>query len=145
LTNCGPEGEPLYDGNRLDHHLICGIVDVAHLVTTRARAEGDLKSAREATQIATTAASYKEIPKLDLAAIATAAGHRRQTAEIIRDNVCNRSDDGQPPLELSERSEHILSSRLDATDKVRELTSKAHREEIVGVTSDRGLADRSDI
>jgi LysM repeat protein len=100
----------LYDGDRLDHHLICGIVDVAHLVTTHALAEGDLNTARAATQIATSAAPYEEIPRLDLAAIAGAAGHRQEAARIVRDEVCNRSDDGHPPLELSERTEQILAS-----------------------------------
>ena len=100
----------LYEGDRLDHHLICGIVDVAHLVTTHALAEGDLKTARAAAQIATSAAPYEEIPRLDLAAIASAAGHRHEAARIVRDEVCNRSDDGHPPLELSERTEQILAS-----------------------------------
>jgi hypothetical protein len=99
----------LYEGDRLDHHLICGIVDVAHLVTTHALAEGDLNTARAATQIATSAAPYEEIPRLDLAAIAAAGGHRQEAARIVRDEVCNRSDDGHPPLELSERTEQILA------------------------------------
>ena len=30
---------------------------------------------------------------------------------ILRDEVCNRSDDGNPPLELSARTEPILASR----------------------------------
>jgi LysM repeat protein len=100
----------LYEGDRLDHHLICGIVDVAHLVTTHALAERDLKTARAATQIATSAAPYEEIPRLDLAAIAGAAGHRQEATRILRDEVCNRSDDGHPPLELSERTEQILAT-----------------------------------
>jgi LysM repeat protein len=100
----------LYEGDRLDHHLVCGIVDVAHLVTTHALAEGDLNTARTATQIATSAAPYEEIPRLDLAAIAAAAGHRQEAARIVRDEVCNRSDDGNPPLELSERTEQILAA-----------------------------------
>jgi LysM repeat protein len=100
----------LYDGDRLDHHLVCGIVDVAHLVTTHALAEGDLNTARTATQIATSAAPYEEIPRLDLAAIVAAGGHRQEAARIVRDEVCNRSDDGHPPLELSERTEQILAA-----------------------------------
>ena len=91
--------------------MVCGIVDVAHLVTTHALAEGDLNTARTATQIATSAAPYEEIPRLDLAAIAAAAGHRQEAARIVRDEVCNRSDDGHPPLELSERTEQILAAQ----------------------------------
>jgi hypothetical protein len=63
-----------------------------------------------ATQIAVSAAPYEEIPRLDLAAIAAAAGHRQEAARILHDEVCNRSDDGNPPLELSERTEQILAS-----------------------------------
>jgi LysM repeat protein len=100
----------LYEGDRLDHHLVCGIVDVAHLVTTHALPENDLKTAGQATKIATAAAPYEEIPRLDLAAIAAAAGHRQEAARILRDEVCNRSEDGQPPLELSERTEQILTA-----------------------------------
>ena len=43
----------------------------------------------------------------DLATIAAAAGGRPDPS----DEVCNRSDDGKPPLELSERTEQILASR----------------------------------
>jgi LysM repeat protein len=100
----------LYEGDRLDHHLVCGIVDVAHLVTTHVLAEGDLNTARAATQIAASAAPYEEIPRLDLAAIAAAAGHRQEAAQIVREEVCNRSDDGSPPLELSARTEQILAA-----------------------------------
>ena len=42
---------------------------------------------------------------MDLATIAAAA------ARILRDEVCNRSDDGKPPPEVSERTEQILASR----------------------------------
>jgi hypothetical protein len=48
---------------------------------------------------------------VDLATIAAAAGHRQEAARILRNEVCNRSDDGNPPLELSERTEQILASR----------------------------------
>jgi hypothetical protein len=43
--------------------------------------------------------------------IAAAAGHRQEAARILRDEVFSRSDDGNPPLELSERTEQILASR----------------------------------
>ena len=99
----------LYEGDRLDHHLICGIVDVAHLVTTHASPKAT-STQPAGYQIATSAAPYEEIPRLDLAAIAGAAGHRQEADRILRDEVCNRSDDGHPPLELSERTEQILAS-----------------------------------
>jgi hypothetical protein len=47
---------------------------------------------------------FLPLPRVDLATIAAAAA-------ILRDEVGNRSDDGKPPLELSERTEQILASR----------------------------------
>jgi hypothetical protein len=43
---------------------------------------------------------FLPVPRVDLATIAAAAGGH----PIFRDEVCNRSDDGKPPLELSERT-----------------------------------------
>ena len=41
-----------------------------------------------------------------------AAGrHCQEAARILREEVCNRSEDGNPPLELSERTEQILAAR----------------------------------
>jgi len=100
----------LFDGDRLDHHLVCGVVDVAHLVTIHALSEGQLDVARAAAAVAAASAPYEEIPRLDLAAVAAATGHRSQVARIIRDEVCNRSDDGAPPVELSKRTEEILGA-----------------------------------
>jgi hypothetical protein len=56
------------------------------------------------------AAPHEEIPRLDLAAVAAAEGHEREAERILREDVCNRSDDGQPPMELSERTESIIAS-----------------------------------
>ena len=56
------------------------------------------------------AAPHEEIPRLDLAAVAAAEGHRRETQRILHEDVCDRSDDGQPPLELSERTQSIIDS-----------------------------------
>ena len=36
---------------------------------------------------------------------------RQEAARILRDEVCNRSADTNPPLELLERTEQILASR----------------------------------
>ena len=59
----------MYGGDRLDHHLICAVVDVAHIVTTHGLATGDLAVAREAVAAALRAAPYEEISRLDLAAV----------------------------------------------------------------------------
>jgi hypothetical protein len=57
--------EWLTDGARIDHHMVCGIADVAHLVATHALAVGDIKRVRAAAEIAQLAAPYEEIPRLD--------------------------------------------------------------------------------
>jgi hypothetical protein len=36
----------LHEGDRLDQHMLCAIVDVAHMVTTSALKDGDLGQAR---------------------------------------------------------------------------------------------------
>jgi hypothetical protein len=101
----------LFEADRLDQHLVCAIVDVAHILTTHSLQQGQLSDARTAATLAGRAAPYEEIPRLDLAAVAIAEGHTHQAETILRDQVCNRSDDGGPPLELPERTERILQTR----------------------------------
>ena len=103
----------LLDGDRLDEHLTVAIVDVAHLVTTHALTTGDLPTARIAAETAALAAPYEEIPRLDLAAVATAEGHHGQAQHIIRDQICNRTDDDHPPPELPDRTDQILTRQQD--------------------------------
>ncbi len=97
-------------GDRLDQHLLCAVVDVAHLVTTSALRDGDLARARAAAELAALAAPSEEIPRLDLAAVTAAEGHAHAAERIALEEVCNRSDDGGPPLELSERTERIIAT-----------------------------------
>jgi len=101
----------LHEGDRLDQHMLCAIVDVAHLVTTSALKDGYLGQARAAAELAALCAPHEEIPRLDLAAVAAAEGHAREAERILREDVCDRSDDGQAPLELSERTENIIASK----------------------------------
>lgn len=102
-------GAWLAQGARLDHHLIVTIVDTAHLVATHALAAGDTRTARAAIEIARVAAPYEETPRLDEAAVDDADGLRDQARRIVAEDVCNRSDDGQPPMELNERTKEILA------------------------------------
>ena len=53
---------------------------------------------------------HEEIPRLDLAAVAAAEGHEREAERVLREDVCDRSDDGQAPMELSIRTESIIAS-----------------------------------
>ncbi|HEX8509967.1 MAG TPA: hypothetical protein VF635_10820, partial [Propionibacteriaceae bacterium] len=101
----------LYEGDRLDQHMICAIVDVAHLVTTHNLHNHDLPVARAAAEIAALAAPHEEIPRLDFAAVAEAEGHHHQARSTLQADVYNRSDNGQPPVELSERTQRISNSR----------------------------------
>jgi len=100
----------LHEGDRLDQHMLCAVVDVAHLVTTSGLKDGDLGRARAAAELAALAAPHEEIPRLDLAAVAAAEGHEREAERILREDVCNRSDDEEAPMELSERTESIIAS-----------------------------------
>jgi hypothetical protein len=57
---------------------------------------------------------FLPVPRVDLVITIAAARHGQEAARIepiLRDEVCNRSDDGNPPLELPERTEQILASR----------------------------------
>ena len=100
----------LHEGDRLDQHMLCAVVDVAHIVTTSALKSGDFGQARTAAELAALAAPHEEIPRLDLAAVAAAEGHAREAERILREDVCDRSDDGEAPMELSGRTESIIRS-----------------------------------
>ena len=65
---------------------------------------------RATAELAALAAPHEEIPRLDLAAVAAAGGHAREADRILREDVCDRSDDGEAPMELSERTESIIRS-----------------------------------
>ena len=103
----------LIDGDRLDEHAVVAVVDVAHLVVTHALATGDLAPARIAAETAAMAAPFEEIPRLDLAAVATAEGRHAEARRIIRDEIANRTDDEGAPPELVGRTEEILQRRAD--------------------------------
>ncbi len=103
----------LVDGDRLDEHAVVAVVDVAHLVVTHALATGDLSAARMAAETATMAAPFEEIPRLDLAAVATAEGRHAEARRIVRDEIANRTDDEGVPPELVGRTEEILLRRAD--------------------------------
>ncbi|SDP61071.1 LysM domain-containing protein [Pedococcus dokdonensis] len=101
----------LSEGDRLDQHMVCAIVDVAHLVTTYSLQAGDTRQARLAAETAAIAAPDEEIPRLDLAAVADAEGHPREAERILRDEVCNRTDDECAPPELSDRTKRVIATR----------------------------------
>lgn len=103
----------LVDGDRLDEHAVVAVVDVAHLVVTHALATGNLDAARMAAETAAMAAPFEEIPRLDLAAVATAEGRHAEARRIVRDEVANRTDDDGAPPELVGRTEEVLQRRVE--------------------------------
>lgn len=100
----------LADGVRIDQHMVCAVVDVAHTVTIAALHAGDLELARTATEIALLAAPYEDTPRLDLAAVVAAEGDRQSAERILRDDVSNRADEGDGPDDLPERTAELVAS-----------------------------------
>ena len=100
----------LADGIRIDQHMVCAVVDVAHTVTSAALHSGDLELARTATETALLAAPFEDTPRLDLAAVIAAEGDRQAAERILRDDVSNRADDGDAPDDLPERTAELVAS-----------------------------------
>lgn len=86
------------------------IADVALIVVTQALAAGDLVKARSAAYVANRADPDGESTRLCLAHVMEAEGDQLEADRILREEICNRSDDGDAPLELSERTKTIIST-----------------------------------
>lgn len=93
----------------IDQHMICAIVDVAHLVATHFLKTGDVRKARAAAETALAAAPYETIPRLDLAAVTHAEGHTDEARRIVREEVCNVADESGLPDDLSDRTTQIIA------------------------------------
>ncbi|WP_131103425.1 LysM peptidoglycan-binding domain-containing protein [Ornithinimicrobium sufpigmenti] len=99
----------LFEGDRLDHHMTCAVVDVAHIVATHDLQTGDLAGARAAAEIAFLAAPEEEIPTLDLVAVTAREGNTAEAVRLLQTDVCNRTDDPDlPPGDLPERTQRII-------------------------------------
>ena len=98
----------LDNGERIDEYMTVAIADVAFVVATADLAGGDVPHARAATELAVLAAPYEETTRLCLVRVTEAEGNAQEAKRILRDEVCNRSDDGGAPTELSERTEAII-------------------------------------
>ncbi len=110
LRNNG--GAWLADGDRLDQILLCAIVDVAHLIAVNALQHGNLTEAQTAAELALRVAPNEETPRLDLAAVFHAEGHQHAAEHLLREDVCNRSDDEDGiPTELTPRTGQIIDQR----------------------------------
>ncbi|GAB2446121.1 hypothetical protein GCM10027062_29150 [Nocardioides hungaricus] len=84
------------------------IADVALIVVTEALAAGDLVKARSAAYVANRADPDGESTRLCLAHVMKAEGDQLEAERILREDICNRSDDGDAPMELSERTKTII-------------------------------------
>jgi hypothetical protein len=112
FTNLRPAGWAwLLDGDRIDHIMTCTIVDTAHIVTTHALHAGDLAMARFSAETAYQSAPYDETSRLDLIAVAEAAGDDVTTTRELIDGVLNRTDDDLGPIELPERAQQVIRQR----------------------------------
>ena len=103
-----------------DHHLVAGIIDVAHILTTHALAAGDLTRARAATEIAQAVAPDDPTPHLDLARIADHEGHPAEAARLAREVTDWTDRSGYGPIDTSERTNTILRAHrwLERKDRV---------------------------
>ncbi|RNM11838.1 LysM peptidoglycan-binding domain-containing protein [Nocardioides pocheonensis] len=100
----------LLDGERLHELAAYAAVDVAHIVTTDAISRGDLARARFAAETGCKAAPYDDICRLDLAKVEEASGHADAAEQIVDKDVCNRSDDLLPPIDLPKRTNEVIKN-----------------------------------
>ena len=73
----------LFEGDRVDHHMICAIGDVAHILVTHHLHAGDYEAARRAAAVALQADPDSETAKLDLAAIMVETGHSEMARTAV--------------------------------------------------------------
>ncbi|MGL5827378.1 MAG: LysM peptidoglycan-binding domain-containing protein [Nocardioides sp.] len=100
----------LFDGERHDEYATYAIADIAFTMATCALAAGDLVTARSAAHTAATAAPHEEFTRLCLVKITEAEGHPHAATQMLREEVCNRTDDHDAPPELSARTKTIITT-----------------------------------
>jgi hypothetical protein len=109
FTNLRPAGWGwLLDGDRIDHIMTCSVVETAHLVTIHALHVGDLGLARFSAETAYRAGPYDETSRLDLIAVAEAAGDDAAAARELVDGVLNRTDDSLGRVGLPDRTTQVI-------------------------------------
>lgn len=98
----------LYQGDPHDQHAAHAIADVAFTVVTHCLHEGDLVRARAATEVAILAVPDEQVVQLCQVALTEAEGNNTEAMRILLEDVCNRSEDGDAPLDLPERTQEII-------------------------------------
>jgi hypothetical protein len=101
----------LLDGDRLHETIGCSIVDTAHVVVLDALSKGDLATARNAAESACRAAPYDDICRLDLIKVAATEGHIEPVDRMITEDICDRTDDHLPPIDLPERTRDVVGKQ----------------------------------
>lgn len=101
----------LLEGDRLDHIMTAAIVDVGHIVTSHALANGDLELADFASNVALAASPYDEIANLDRVAVDRAMGNVDEADARMRDGVSNRSDDDYGPIQMPPRTTEVVEGK----------------------------------
>jgi predicted Zn-dependent protease len=96
--------------DRLDYVAIRMVSDSAHLLTTHYLKQGAVTDAYAAAKIGVLAAPDEETMQLNLARVMKAQGRADEAEKLLSDKVFNRSDDGLPPKDLSDRTKKIISS-----------------------------------
>jgi DNA-binding SARP family transcriptional activator len=90
----------------LDHIYTAAVLDVAHLVATRALAEGDPARARAAAEVALRTGARDDQALLDLVAVCRAEGNRATAAGYVRQIMANH--DAEVEEELPPRTYEVL-------------------------------------
>jgi LysM repeat protein len=98
------DDEPTYDT------LACAVVDTAHVVAIDALQRGDVARAREAAETGCKASPYDEVCRLDLARALEADGRSEAAEQILNQDVFNRRDDSQAPIDLPKRTKDIVEN-----------------------------------
>lgn len=103
----------LAEDERHDHYMAVAIADVALTVTTHCLHEGDTEQARAATETAILAAPDEETTRLCLVQITHQEGNPTEARRLLINDVRNRSDDGQAPTDLSDRTRAVIGNHDD--------------------------------
>lgn len=97
----------LFTGQRFDEIMVGAIHDVAHLLATRAVADGRTDLVKLACDTARKANPHSDVAWLDLAAAAEAESGRAAADDLVREQIVDRFDDE----DLPPRTETILDQR----------------------------------
>ncbi|MBB1510972.1 tetratricopeptide repeat protein [Tessaracoccus sp. MC1756] len=102
----------LLEGDRIDHHMVCAIGDVAHILVTHHLHAGRFEAARQAANIALQADPDSETARLDLAVIMVETGHSEMARQTVADALGEDADLDLTPrgLEVSRRRQWLSSS-----------------------------------